>query len=159
MVDDCPDILRTNLFSDSPGKTRSIAYAIGERCKGGETIFLFGDLGSGKTCFVQGLAQGLGVPPSIRVTSPTFTLHGEYNGRLALNHLDLYRLDEPASLDGLGIEEMLLDRTTVTAVEWPEIMESLVGGERIEVRLVDAGEGLREIFFTAFGARHRRLID
>lgn len=121
-------------------------------------MLLIGDLGSGKTCFTQGLAAGLGVPPDMRVTSPTFTLHAEYCGRLVLNHLDLYRLDEPCQLDGLGIEDMLGDRTAVTAVEWPEMLAGGVGRERLEIRIADAGDGRREFSLAAFGRRHAGLL-
>jgi tRNA threonylcarbamoyladenosine biosynthesis protein TsaE len=79
---------------------------------------LFGDLGAGKTAFVRGLAEGLGVRPD-EVSSPTFTLIQEYRGgRLTLFHADLYRLDDPREIDELGLEE--LAENGVLAVEWAE---------------------------------------
>ena len=95
-------LVRMTLATTSPEETRSVAECLGRLCRGGETLLLNGDLGSGKTCFVQGLARGLGVPSGIVVASPTFTIHAEYIGRLVLNHLDLYRLDDPVSQEGLG---------------------------------------------------------
>lgn len=143
----------------SPDETRAVAEYCGERCVGGEVLLLIGDLGAGKTCFTQGLARGLGVPEGMRVTSPTFTLHAEYEGRLVLNHLDLYRLDDPRSLDGLGVEDMVGEPGTVTAIEWPEILESAFKGERLEVRLNDVGENRRRIDFVAFGRLHAGLLE
>lgn len=146
------------LTTSSPDETRRIASALGTFCRGGETILLYGDLGSGKTCFVQGLAEGLEVDPGLRVTSPTFTIHCEYPGRSVLNHLDLYRLDDPASLDGLGVEDMLADAEAVTAVEWPEMLAG-IAPEALEVRLADLGCGRREITLSAYGPRHARLLQ
>ncbi len=149
--------------SSSPEDTRALAERLGALCRGGETILLFGDLGAGKTCFVQGLAAGLLVPESLRVTSPTFTLHAEYPGRLVLNHLDLYRLDDPASAENIGVGDMLADRAAVTAIEWPEMLADGVGPERLEIRLQipreNAGERERLLRAAAFGRSHARLLE
>ncbi len=150
--------LRATALSDSPERTRAIAAGLGALCRGGEILLLRGDLGSGKTCFVQGLAAGLGVPPGLAVTSPTFTLHAEYPGRLVLNHLDLYRLDDAGALECLGIGEMLFDPAAVAAIEWPELLGGGVGDERLEVALSDLGGGGRELALAAFGPRHGRLL-
>ncbi len=147
------------LRSASPGDTRALAQRLGALCRGGEAILLFGDLGTGKTCFVQGLAAGLGVPDAFRVTSPTFTLHAEYPGRLVLNHLDLYRLGDAAAAEHLGLGDMLGDGGAVTAVEWPEAIAGDAGAERLEIRLEHAGETERLIRAAAFGARHARLLE
>lgn len=146
------------LSSGSPDETRRLAAGLGTLCRGGEVLLLIGDLGAGKTCFTQGLAKGLGVSAETRVTSPTFTLHAEYRGRLVLNHLDLYRLDEACMLDGLGVEDMLGDRTSVAAVEWPELLADGVGRERLEIRIGDAGEGRREFSLLAHGPVHCGLL-
>ena len=160
MVDDVPetDCLKASFLTASPDETRALAARFGALCRGGEILLLHGDLGSGKTCFAQGLAAGLGVPPGVRVTSPTFTLHGEYQGRLVLNHLDLYRLDDAGALDGLGLEDMLADTGAVAAIEWPELMAGMAGGERLEIWLLDRGEGRRSVLASAFGPRHVRLL-
>jgi ATPase, YjeE family len=144
--------------TDSPDETRRMAELIGKRCAGGEIILLYGDLGSGKTCFTQGLAVGLGVPAETRVTSPTFTLHGEYPGRLVLNHLDLYRLEDPAALEGLGLDEMFADKGAVTVVEWPEIMGPF-SGDRLDVRITDRGDGKRLFAMQAWGEKSAPLIQ
>lgn len=156
--DNATDCAHGRLASESADDTRRLAAKLGGLAQGGEILLLFGDLGSGKTCFVQGLATGLGVSPETRVTSPTFTLHGEYPGRLVLNHLDLYRLDEPASLEGLGIDEMLVDKTAVTAIEWPELLGDMSRFGRLEVRIADAGEGRREFDLCAYGPASAALL-
>ena len=145
--------------SSSPEATRTFARRIGALCRGGEAILLFGDLGAGKTCFVQGLAAGLGVPETLRVTSPTFTIHAEYPGRLILNHLDLYRLDDPVSAENLGVGDMLADPTAVTAMEWPEMLADGVGAERLEIRFETTGDATRLINAIAYGPAHARLLE
>ncbi len=152
-------LVRMTLATTSPEETRSVAECLGRLCRGGETLLLNGDLGSGKTCFVQGLARGLGVPSGIVVASPTFTIHAEYIGRLVLNHLDLYRLDDPVSQEGLGIADLLGRQDSVAAVEWPEMLADPVGGDYLEIAFFDEGEGRRRLEFSAGGPLHGRLLQ
>lgn len=152
-------ILQMTITTDSPAQTQSVAEFLGRLCAGGEIILLNGDLGSGKTCFVQGLARGLDVDAATRVTSPTFTIHAEYPGRLVLNHLDLYRLDDPISQAGLGIDDLIGQPGTVAAIEWPEMLADPVAGDRLEIRMDDIGDGRRRLEFAAFGPLHVRLIE
>ena len=147
------------LTTNSPEATRRLAQALGAACRGGEVILFTGDLGAGKTCFIQGLALGLGIDPATRVTSPTFTLHAQYEGRLILNHLDLYRLDEPVQADALGLSELLDDPGSVLAVEWPELLADSATGECLRLTLCHLGETQREISAAAEGERHRALLD
>lgn len=130
--------------------------AIGERCgrllHSPVLLALIGDLGSGKTIFVQGLARGLDLPPEWSVTSPTFTLVNEYPARLRLYHIDLYRL-EPADLDpdALGLSEVL-EGDGVVAVEWAEKLPLAAAAERLEIRF-DCGEDetARTLRMDAYG--------
>ena len=102
----------------SPEATQRAARALAAHLAPGDSIGLVGDLGAGKTCFVQGLARGLGVPDSVRVTSPTFTLINEHRGgRLPLYHVDLYRIDHARELDHIGLGD-LFGPPGVVAVEW-----------------------------------------
>ena len=112
-----------------------MARALAATLHAGDVLLLSGDLGAGKTAFVRGLAEGLGVPAE-DVSSPTFTLVQEYRGgRLPLYHADLYRLDRAAT-DDLGLEEMGQDG--VLAVEWPDrLTHPIPGATAIAIEIVD----------------------
>src|SRR5262245_51524276 len=112
-----PDADRDRL-TRSESETRALARALSPSLLPGDVLLVSGDLGSGKTTFVRGLAEGLGID-SNEVSSPTFTLVHEYRGgRLTLYHADLYRL-ERAATDDLGLEELVV-RNGVLAIEWPD---------------------------------------
>ncbi|MDA8138061.1 MAG: tRNA (adenosine(37)-N6)-threonylcarbamoyltransferase complex ATPase subunit type 1 TsaE [Desulfobacteraceae bacterium] len=107
------------LTTQSPDQTRALGRCLGQMIQKGLTLRLRGELGSGKTCFVQGLAQGLDVPCEYVLTSPTYTLINEYPGRLPLFHIDLYRLGGSADAEMIGLWE-IFDSGAVAAVEWSE---------------------------------------
>jgi tRNA threonylcarbamoyladenosine biosynthesis protein TsaE len=115
--------------SSSPERTRELGRLLGEHAEGGDVIALSGPLGAGKTCLVQGLARGLGVPESVPVTSPTFGLVHQYPGRLELRHADFYRLEGYTRLADAGFDD-LLDERGVVVVEWPERFEIVSGTVR-----------------------------
>lgn len=126
--------------SASEDETRAIAAALAATLQPGDVVLLSGDLGAGKTAFVRGLAEGLGLPPNI-VTSPTFTLVHEYcGGRLPLVHVDLYRLGT-AELAEIGLDDDLA-AAGVVAVEWPERLSRAVPGA-IQIHIEDAGGDVR----------------
>ena len=102
----------------SESETAAIGRDLAVQLNAGSTVLLYGDLGAGKTAFVRGIAEGLGVDRD-EVSSPTFTLVQEYRGgRLPLYHVDLYRLTDPREIEDLGLEE--LAENGVLAVEWAE---------------------------------------
>jgi len=107
------------VLSRSAEETRRLGVCFGRHATPGTLILLSGELGSGKTVFVQGLARGLSVPEAYAVTSPTFSFVHEYPGRLPLAHVDLYRLGDPEELEEIGLEEILTGGSVV-AVEWGE---------------------------------------
>ncbi len=107
------------IITTSDDNTRQLGKEIGERLNNGVIIRLLGDLGSGKTCFVKGLASGLGVPEGYEITSPTYTLVHEYPGRLPLVHVDLYRIHDEMDAEAIGLWE-LMGQDNVVAVEWAE---------------------------------------
>ena len=120
--------------TEGPEATRAAAEALGALLEGGEVIGLVGDLGTGKTCFTQGLARGLGVPPQAYVCSPTFALVNHHTGRLALYHVDLYRMRHAASeLIDLGLSEMLAHG--VVLIEWAERAEEALPRPFWRIRL------------------------
>lgn len=137
----------THTTDDAAG-TRRVARALAATLAAGDLVLLDGDLGTGKTVFVQGLAAGLGIDPD-QVTSPTFTLVHEYRGgRLPLQHLDLYRLDAVA-LDEVGLDPDLA-AGGVVAVEWSGRLVGPVG-EAIHVRIT-TGDGERREIVIAPGS-------
>ena len=128
--------------STSESQTKTIAAAFAATLQPGAVLLLSGDLGAGKTAFVKGLAEGLGLSPD-EVTSPTFTLVHEYRGgRLPLIHVDLYRLDR-ADLDEIGLDQDLADQGVI-AVEWAERMSRRLPGA-VTVTISDRGDDRREI--------------
>ena len=124
--------------TDTPNAqaTRKLARSLCARLQTGQVLALAGDLGAGKTTFVQGLAQGWGVLDETEVLSPTYTLVNEYEGdRGALVHIDLYRLDDADAAMGLGIDEQLQRDDALVVVEWANKMPDLFDDETVWVRL------------------------
>jgi tRNA threonylcarbamoyladenosine biosynthesis protein TsaE len=111
---------------------RDLASAIATLLAGGDVVVLTGDLGAGKTTFVQGAAKALGVTDP--VASPTFTLVRRYRGSRPVNHIDVYRLDRIQDVIDLGFEE-LLDPDGVTFVEWGDVIEGLLPDAYLEIEL------------------------
>jgi tRNA threonylcarbamoyladenosine biosynthesis protein TsaE len=143
-------------LSHSPAETRALAARLGQRLAPGDVVALDGELGSGKTEFVHGLADGLGVPPQV-VASPSFILMHEYPGRLTLVHLDLYRLEDLPQEIIPDLEEYL-SGPQVVAVEWARRLAPLLPGDYLEVRLEITGESDREITFIGHGERSWKLV-
>jgi tRNA threonylcarbamoyladenosine biosynthesis protein TsaE len=142
--------------SHSPEETRALAARLGLLLGPGDVVALNGELGSGKTEFVHGLAQGLEVPPQM-VASPSFTLVHEYPGRIPLVHVDLYRLEDlpPELLPDL---EEYLAGDQVVAVEWARRLTPLLPGDYLEVDLEIVGENDRRLTFTGHGPRSWELV-
>jgi len=129
----------------SEAETIDAGRELARTLQAGDAVLLYGDLGAGKTQFVKGLAEGLGVPRD-QVSSPTFTLVQEYRGgRLTLFHVDLYRLNDRREIDDLGLEEIAAEG--VLAIEWAEKMAKPKGdGSRYtEVRIEHGAEDTRTI--------------
>ena len=116
----------------TPEETQALGAELGARLGSGAVVACVGELGAGKTCFVQGLARGLGVASP--VTSPTFVLVNQYRGRLAVNHVDAYRTESLAELMDIGVEEML-DGDGVTIVEWADKLWPLLPARTIVVTI------------------------
>ena len=126
--------------SVGPERTKQVGETLGRCLQAGDLIGLIGDLGAGKTLLVQGIAQGLAVPPRVRVTSPTFTLINEYHGgRMSLYHADLYRIERSEELDELGLDEICRRGDGVVCVEWCDRFPVL-GPDYLEVNLRLGGD-------------------
>jgi tRNA threonylcarbamoyladenosine biosynthesis protein TsaE len=136
--------------SRSADETRAIGEAVGALMRPGDVVALSGDLGAGKTCFVQGAARALGVTSP--VTSPSFILMREYQGDLSVVHIDVYRLDHMQELVDIGFEE-LLDPSRVVFIEWGDAVERMLPESHldVEIRLDPSDETGRTIAFRPNG--------
>lgn len=138
----------TTTFSETQALGRTFAKTL----KGGDIIGLHGDLGSGKTTFVQGLAEGLGITK--RIISPTFIIMRTYEiksknktvGIKNFYHVDLYRVENEKDIEGLGLLEIMQDSENIVAIEWPEKIEHLLSTKR------------KDIFFTYLDEERRSII-
>jgi tRNA threonylcarbamoyladenosine biosynthesis protein TsaE len=146
-----------DLHSRSPEQTRLIGARLGGVLQAGDVICLQGDLGSGKTTFVQGVARGWGSLDS--VSSPTFIIVNEY-GRAdssRLFHMDAYRLESALEAEQLDLDSMLADGALL--IEWPERINGLVPAEHLWIDLGHKGEKEREMKFKAVGKRYEELLE
>jgi tRNA threonylcarbamoyladenosine biosynthesis protein TsaE len=133
--------------TSSPEETERLGAALAMRLAPGMLVTLDGDLGAGKTCFVRGLARGLGADPA-EVSSPTFVLEHRYadaGGGTVLVHIDAYRIRSPHDLASIGWDELMASGESVVAVEWPSRIAPALPDHRVEVRIRHAGEDVREI--------------
>lgn len=135
-------------------ETEQLAKALADLLEPGDTITFEGDLGAGKTTFTQALAKGLGITRT--VSSPTFTIMKQYKGRLPLNHLDVYRLEN--SDEDLGWEEIFYG-DSVTVVEWAHLIEDVLPEERLEINISRINDNERKFMFKPIGKRYERLCE
>jgi tRNA threonylcarbamoyladenosine biosynthesis protein TsaE len=141
------------VITESFGQTRKLGEELAAALKGGEVIALYGDLGSGKTTFVQGLAKGLGIERTI--ISPTFIIMRTYdvgikNGGLQIKnfyHVDLYRIESERDVEGLGLLELIHDKENVVVIEWPDKIEHLLPENRIDIIFKYLEDDKRKIVF------------
>jgi tRNA threonylcarbamoyladenosine biosynthesis protein TsaE len=123
---------------------------LGKVAEPGDIITLAGTLGAGKTALTQAIGRGLGLDPRIYITSPTFSLLHEYQGRIPLYHLDLYRLGSEEEIESLGFPEYFYGHG-LTVIEWPERLGNLMPVERLHIELVISGEISRTAHLYAHG--------
>ena len=134
----------------SPEETFDLGQKIGILIDDPIVLALSGDLGSGKTVFVQGLARGLEVPSDYYITSPTFTLVNEYPARLRLFHIDLYRLDHFGDLEDIGLHDILSNRAVV-AIEWAEKLPEDFASNYMKIAFEIIDDNTRKIKLIAYG--------
>lgn len=128
-----------SVVTRSVGETRALGEELAARVlRAGDLLVLAGDLGAGKTALAQGIARGLGVVE--QVTSPTFVIVREYQGRIPLVHADVYRLGSCQELYDLGFEE-IFDHGSITLMEWGNLVDPVLPGERLEIRIRTMGNG------------------
>lgn len=145
-----------DLVLSSCSETESLGRAIGRALKGGEVLALTGELGTGKTALVRGIAAGLGAPMA-SVSSPTFVLVHEYRGRLPLVHIDLYRLSTNAEAESIGLQDYFTGQA-ITAIEWADRLPGLLPEDRLQVRLSHRSFATRKAQLTAHGPQSFALL-
>ena len=146
------------VVSRSPAQTRTWGKKLGRLLKGGEIIGMSGELGSGKTCFVRGMAEGLEVGEEAWVRSPTFTLINEYDGRLPLYHIDLYRLESRKEMEELNLREYLFS-DGVSVIEWFEHLPKDEVEEYLHINFMHGGGNKRKLTFTAHGRQYEKIVE
>ena len=140
------------LTTCSVDETRKLGETIGAMVSAGTILALFGDLGSGKTSFVQGLAEGLEVPGEYYITSPSYTLINEYPGRHSLFHVDLYRIETSVEIEDIGLYE-ILDNDGVVAIEWADRMGTDLPPNHLEVEFEIIDDKTRKISIIPRGIK------
>jgi tRNA threonylcarbamoyladenosine biosynthesis protein TsaE len=138
-------------------ETQKLGKIIGTAVTGGTVLALTGDLGSGKTAFVQGLARGLEVPDDYYITSPSYTLINEYPGRYPLFHVDLYRISDPMDMEDIGLCE-ILHNSGIVAIEWADRIENKLLSGSINIHFELTGDNTRNICITAYDLKHADLL-
>ena len=148
---------RFQITTRSIEETQNLSQKLGELLNQPTVIALNGDLGAGKTAFVQGLARGLEVPKEYYITSPTFTLINEYPGRLGLLHVDLYRLDSIADIEDIGLDERLYDQAVI-AIEWADKLPDSLPDRHLSVKMDIIDDNCRNLSLDATGHHEVNLL-
>ena len=144
------------IVTNSAQETIRLGEQLGRHLKAGDVLGLIGELGSGKTTLVKGIASGLRVKEREGVSSPSFVLIKEYSGKIPLFHFDLYRLDKIKDIEYLGVEEYLFDKG-VCVIEWAEKMRMLLP-DYLQIDLAIKEENKREFKFFAHNKRYERSL-
>ncbi len=135
--------MKSRIFhTESEEETIALGESLAAELPQKAVVLLIGNLGAGKTTIAKGIVKGLGAAQPAEVSSPTFTLIHEYSP--TVYHIDLYRLDTPAQVATLGLDE-IFDREAVILIEWGEKFPALMPAERIEIRLRATGDNSREV--------------
>lgn len=145
------------LSSKSLGQTLYWGKCLGRLLGRSDVVALVGELGTGKTTLVQGMADGLGVDKGCYVTSPTFTIINEYKGRVPIYHLDFYRIDSTSEVENLGLEEYLLG-DGVVLIEWAEKIEAFLPKEYLMISLEYVDYSVRKMSMRGIGMRYSEMV-
>lgn len=145
-----------SIYLENENATSSLGQKIGKNLFEGAVLCLNGDLGAGKTALTKSIAIGLGIEEDI--TSPTFTIVNEYeDGRLKLNHFDVYRIGSSDEMYDIGFEEYI-DSDGVCIIEWSQIIEDILPDERLDINIKYEGEA-RRLEFVARGQAYEELVE
>ncbi len=150
--------MKATFSTNSQEETRALGKLIGAKLKAGDTIALTGKLGSGKTCFVQGIADGLGISPDNYVRSPSFVIMNVYQGSIPLYHLDLYRLQNGGEIQDMGLDEYIFS-DGVSIIEWAEKAPYLFKDMSLNMNFHYEDENRRMISITGNGNRWEAVFE
>jgi len=143
------------LETKSAAETRRVGKRIGKALGRGDLIVLFGELGAGKTCLTQGIAIGLGVEKKY-VSSPSFVIIKEYQGRLPLYHVDFFRLQTAKEIESTGYDEYICGEG-VTVIEWAEKIEDTLPEKHFRIELIISGKNKRHILLKPVGEDYEKI--
>ena len=149
--------MKLELTTESPEETQAVAAKVAASIEPGDVLALCGDLGSGKTCFTQGLAAALGVSEGGVVNSPTFVLLNVYQGRLPIYHFDAYRLGNADAWLDLGAEDMLYGEG-VCIIEWADMVVEALPDDRLTIEFEHVSISERHLILTPSGPNSGRLV-
>lgn len=147
-------MIKTEIITHSLEETENMAQQLARQLKAGDVITLEGDLGAGKTTFTKGVAKGLDITET--VTSPTFTIIKQYEGRLPLYHMDVYRLEY--SDEDIGFDEYFYGNG-ISIVEWASFIEEYLPDEYLHVSVYYMDETTRKWVFQAYGKHYENMIN
>ena len=145
------------MISESSQQTEQVGERLGRALKKGDIVCFFGNLGSGKTTFIKGIARGLKIKAS-KVNSPTFVLMNIYGGRLPLFHFDLYRIKYIREIDALGYDEFFYD-DGVAVIEWAQRLKGYLPAEYLKIELMHKGPTERVVLISSSGKRYEKYIQ
>lgn len=142
-----------DMYSQNEEELIGLGQTIGQRLQAGDVLILTGELGAGKTTLTKGIARGLEIDQMIK--SPTYTIVREYEGRLPLYHLDVYRIGDDA--DSIDLDDFLYGGG-VTVIEWGELLIASLFDDCLRIMIEKEGDG-RRLFFEAQGKRSQTLVE
>lgn len=142
----------------NPFETIKLGTKLGRLISRGNIIALRGELGSGKTTFVKGIAKGLSVKDARHVNSPSFVIIKEYIGRFPLYHFDVYRLNNPLDLETVGYKDYFYG-DGISAIEWAGKIKELLPEEYLDIEFVTKNEDVREVIITPYGKPYEKILE
>lgn len=147
--------MNLTIITKSPEETKNLGKEVGKLAKPGDLLAFYGELGAGKTCFIQGISRGLKVKDY--VTSPSFTIVNEYQGKIPIYHFDLFRLNTEEILE-LGYEEYFYGEG-LTVIEWAEKIEQLLPKEHLKIEIKFKDRYQRTISFISQGDSFNKFLE
>jgi tRNA threonylcarbamoyladenosine biosynthesis protein TsaE len=150
--------MKVVIQTKSTSETVRLGKRIGSLLQSSEVVALVGELGTGKTQFIKGLAAGVGMAPPTYISSPSFTLINEYPGKIPFYHVDLFRLEREKDAEELGLEEYF-QSGGITAIEWADKIPSLLPKEMLLIHITYTGENTRSLEITGKGKRLEDLVS